>query len=523
MVVVRCCRRHVPRYGCRSWSLWGKRVDWADCKEALASIGAVAQDVIDRLLAEFHEEDLYMSYYAFDLDAWAKVISASTPDASTGRRLHAALRKMSAALQSTREWRTWQVAAKQAIGHRARVVEQLRALGLEARDLEFRMAWRAAMGMPDVPKSLLDVVHFYLATWDGTGAVERGLGQDAAIQKQHVGQRARGELDADLYSALLELRLDGPQTEAEMFTSSDGVLLLTQFSRACAQQWLQRHRRIFSCYKVRKDVGTRRPERRKGTDLAVQQLARSAYQTQCEMAKVDGASASTPGRRPRRQTVFGIDRAKLMSQIRRLAKPSPGKKTQRYRRATVAKRAEKQAAGTWCGWNADMPKPRLGGSAAVEAATKCAATNAIRAKLWLSGRSRMQLGASTPKASQPASSAASDTRTTVSSTSGVVSVGTWKRRRVTPQPQEPSDKRKSGTPAADQARNAKFKSASASTPGATKLANKNEHVIGTSLESMIKQRVTDPDSTTLLAWLKAIAHGGLVKCNGRQMALRPGL
>ena len=125
----------------------------------------------------------------------------------------------------------------------------------------------------------------------------------------------------------------------------------------------------------------------------------------------------------------------------------------------------------------------------------------------------------------------------MSSTSGVVSVsqGTCKRRRVTPQPQEPSDKRKSGTPAADQARKAKFKSASASTPGAlqpsavmcktmaTKLAKKNEHVIGTSLESMVKQRVTDPDSTTLLAWVKAIAHGGLVKCNGRKMALQPGL
>ena len=97
-----------------------------------------------------------MAYYAFDLDAWAKVISASTPDdAPTHRRLDAALRKMSAALQSTRDRRTWQVAAKPAIGHRARVVEQLRALGLEARDLKFRMAWRAAMGRQISPSLCL--------------------------------------------------------------------------------------------------------------------------------------------------------------------------------------------------------------------------------------------------------------------------------------------------------------------------------------------------------------------------------
>ena len=50
VVVVVMCRGTGADRG-----VWGKRVDWADCKEAFASIGAVAQDVIDRLLAEFHE------------------------------------------------------------------------------------------------------------------------------------------------------------------------------------------------------------------------------------------------------------------------------------------------------------------------------------------------------------------------------------------------------------------------------------------------------------------------------------
>ena len=93
------------------------------------------------------------------------------------------------------------------------------------------------------PRPLVDATLFYLATWDGTGAVERGLGQDAAIQKQHAGWRAQEYQDADLHSGLMKMHLDGPQTEETMFTSRDGVLLLTDFSRSCAQQWLCQHGR----------------------------------------------------------------------------------------------------------------------------------------------------------------------------------------------------------------------------------------------------------------------------------------
>ena len=63
---------------------------WSDCKEALASIGRVAKDVIERMRAEFHSEDLYLAYQVFDLAAWSKIISASTPDASLESRLERA-------------------------------------------------------------------------------------------------------------------------------------------------------------------------------------------------------------------------------------------------------------------------------------------------------------------------------------------------------------------------------------------------------------------------------------------------
>ena len=400
--------------------------------------------MIDRLRAEFNEQDLYLAYRAFDLDAWAGVVSASTPGES-GRPLEAALRKIGNALEATTDWNTWRSAARVAISARA-------SASTPDADLVYRLAWRAAMHAAGFPAPMIKVVRFYLATWDGTGAVERGLGADAALQNAHVGQHARNDVDAEVYSALTEMHSDGPQTEPEMFTSTDGVLHLTDFSRACAQQWVLRHGRRFTCYKVRKDKGSRKPQRRKGTDRGVQVLARAAYQTQCDMAKSDAARTSTSGKVPRRQTVLGVDRAKLMVTVRALGRPAAGKKTRKFRAATLAKRAEKQAAETWCGWGSGVPQPRLGGAAAVEAATKSAAMQAVRARLWLSGRARGQAAARKRAEEMRAGTSTSSSSTakfqapkaSESAQAGAVGTSTWKRRQGTSCP---------------------LKAASASTPG----------------------------------------------------------
>ena len=55
---------------------------------------------------------------------------------------------------------------------------------------------------------------------------------------------------------------------------------------------------------------------------------------------------------------------------------------------------------------------------------------------------------------------------------------------------------------------------------ASKLSPKRaQFTIGQSLESLVGQRVTDPDTTTLLSWLKAISTGGMVSCEKKQMVL----
>ena len=55
---------------------------------------------------------------------------------------------------------------------------------------------------------------------------------------------------------------------------------------------------------------------------------------------------------------------------------------------------------------------------------------------------------------------------------------------------------------------------------ASKLSAKRaQFTIGQSLESMVRQQVSDPDATTLLSWLQAISTGGMVSCEKKQMVL----
>ena len=77
-------------------------------------------------------------------------------------------------------------------------------------------------------------MRYYLAFWNGSGATERELGADAAIQQEHVGTKIAEQSEEDAYanSGVLELQKEGPQVEEDLFLRGDaGVLLLTSCSR----------------------------------------------------------------------------------------------------------------------------------------------------------------------------------------------------------------------------------------------------------------------------------------------------
>ena len=72
--------------------------------------------------------------------------------------------------------------------------------------IDDRAVWRAVLDAESCP-SLAPVLRFCLATWDGTGQVERGLGLDAHIVGRHLGSHETSSGGDDLSSGLLELKL----------------------------------------------------------------------------------------------------------------------------------------------------------------------------------------------------------------------------------------------------------------------------------------------------------------------------
>ena len=174
----------VVSYGHKSWTLWNRRMHWTHGKDALRSIQQVAQDVIDRLSAEFHKDDLYAAYNIFDLSSWA-VLRRSLGSAMAST-LTCAGQKLCSALGVLFDEDNWKKAACEAL----QVREQMLRRSAD-KHVDNREAWRAVLKGDKVSEPLTSVVLFYLSTWDGTGAVERGLGTDAAIQRQHVGGFAR--------------------------------------------------------------------------------------------------------------------------------------------------------------------------------------------------------------------------------------------------------------------------------------------------------------------------------------------
>ena len=96
-------------------------------------------------------------------------------------------------------------------------------------------------------------------------------------------------------SDLLEVYLDGPKEEADMFRrSTDGALLFTPFSRSCQQEWIMKHGRRFACNrKRRKNANVSKTGwRLAGTDKAVQLGQRAATLSLKRVAK-RGASVRT--------------------------------------------------------------------------------------------------------------------------------------------------------------------------------------------------------------------------------------
>ena len=486
-----------------------------ECKGALASIGSVATDVIERLMSEFHSGDFYMAYSAFDLDQWesASVPSntgmAPAPDMEWLRgKLAAAARRFCKGVGVLYDSEGWRRGARAALEERRRMRACASTpVGPEAEGnigkpphVDNRAAWRAVLDAGRAP-SLAGALRFYLATWDGTGQVERGLGLDAHIVKRHLGSHQTSSGGDDLYSGLLELKLDGPQREEDVFTRGDaGLLYLTDFSRACASLWLLRHGRRFTCSQSeRKDKGCRQQKRTfEHTDLAVQMRARSAHDVLDTIAQADEAPrASPPGAQPPRPTIFrGVDRANLMASVNRCPQPEAQKKTLLFRKNTHLKAKAKRKETVWAGLTGSETKLRLGGTVAIAARSRTSAVQAAGAVLWRGRAARVR------QADSRAGGASSGQKPAADLAAGAQAKPPKRLRASTPEVVDADRKPCPSYP----------KTPDAAAPGI--LAKRT-------LDDMFRRKMSDPSTQDLLAWMTAIFQGGSVSCKGKTFNMEP--
>lgn len=236
-------------------------------KELLASMQDVVQDTVARLDADFFHGDLVICFEIFDLGVWERLGTSPEDhkDIKT-QSLHRKLRKLARALslQGDPLKAYWEQALPCALRERHRIMKARNGLIPDNREvwaafLDPTFGSQAGLGLTLLQR----LIRFYLSVLDGTGAIERGLGRHARICQQHLGSTGG---DA------LEVYMDGPGTEADLFTTGPGgELLLTPFSRLIASLWVKIHGRRFAVYKSRTDKGIKKVGHKfLGSDRAVQ-------------------------------------------------------------------------------------------------------------------------------------------------------------------------------------------------------------------------------------------------------------
>ena len=343
------------RYGSKVHVLWNGGSK-KTCQESMRQIGQVVDDCLQRLRADFAEKDLYMALEAMDMRAWA---GATGPKLLS---LREKARRLCSAAGLTYSWETWRGAI--------RFVERERRRRPDANVVDNRAVWAAAFAAsqgqdPSPLAGFRPLVAFYISLTDGTGNIERFLGTHACFLAHHVGGP-----DAEMSEVCLEIAKEGPKIEEELFAKDaqkPGVLLLTDFSRRCAQLWRALHGRRFGCYKERTDKGKRHTGLRlHGSMKAVALMQQRATRNLVTIAQADEAALASSRGVPPRQTLVGIERKKLMRRVREGEVAPPSKKLLSFRR-TTAQRKQMKGLGVWLGFGPKAPalRSKLGETASV--------------------------------------------------------------------------------------------------------------------------------------------------------------
>ena len=233
------------RYVTKTKTLWND-VSKDEVRESMRQISSVVEDALSRLRADFNGGDLFLSFSSMDFQSWRRA------DASRLIGLRSKARTLCTALAVPYEEEAW----SGAMAHMCR--QHKNAPQDEGADR--RPLWLAALSAPRGDSNVLKLtpsILFACSVMGGTGNVERLLGRHSAILHHHV---TSGAPEDDMVEACLEVAVEGPQSESEVFAKNDAAgasLLLTEFSRPCAVLWRALYGTRFSAYKERTNKGLR--------------------------------------------------------------------------------------------------------------------------------------------------------------------------------------------------------------------------------------------------------------------------
>lgn len=339
----------VIRWGSRSKCLWSA-TSKSECAAVLAEMRSVVEDTLSRMAADFHTQDLYMTFEVLDVCAWEKVLAA-TPDPAEQRGRKTVLmrkaRRLCDALGVPFDAEKFARMVKGAVQLRRRLTKTV--AGVDNREV-----WALLLAQSVDFKWALPIIQFYVAHPDGTGDIERGLGEHARFRDSHRGAPDGPDLSAT--EMCLEIKQDGPQVASQVFVQGpDGTLLLTDFSRQLATLWLERHGRRFACAKPRCDRGKKGTGwRLKGSLKAVSLLQKAATKSLVEQAARDG----TPGAASSRGTIIGARHGDLMRKVAQTGAPEASKRMLDFRKTTEQRREQKTRFESWPGFAPTPPKLR---------------------------------------------------------------------------------------------------------------------------------------------------------------------
>lgn len=217
----------------------------------MVEIGHVAQSMLKRLHVDLAADEIASALEAFHLELWQK----QAEHQKLKQSFHTLCRILRVGDRNTGS----------SLAKAAAVLTQVfRAAKDQAMQVTNRTSWSWVLHtswrnkhLPRVnwTRDCQQVVEFYLCLKLNTTSLERDLGELLAQLSAHSGPLSTC---GSTISSVLEISLEGPKTEEELFIQSQvpgGPLVPTDFARLCAKLWLQQFGRRFR-FAYRKGAAT---------------------------------------------------------------------------------------------------------------------------------------------------------------------------------------------------------------------------------------------------------------------------